>query len=288
MENIRKHITDSLAAKIHNEIEPNSSIPAFGKPIVGIAAGDDPLFAFIKEDIGRDFYWTPADAFTLAFPEIKISPGQLSVISWILPHTKKTKEAQRKMDALPSREWSLARHYGEKVNERLRYSLVEYFTKNKIAATAPVLLDQWNRHLSKNYGYASSWSERHAAHVCGLGTFSLSDGLITSVGKAVRVGSVIVHKKLPPTPREYSSHNEWCLFYTTGKCLACARRCPAGAISAKGHDKEKCKKYIRSITAKYVEEEQLGFRVNSCGLCQTKVPCEARNPTSWGKKNNET
>lgn len=46
----------------------------------------------------------------------------------------------------------------------------------------------WSTALSTQYGFASSWSERHTAHFCGLGTFGVSDGLITSVGKAVRVG----------------------------------------------------------------------------------------------------
>jgi epoxyqueuosine reductase QueG len=56
------------------------------------------------------------------------------------------------------------------------------------------------------------------------------------------------------------------------------RRCPAGAISKSGHDKVKCKEYIRSVTSVHVEKKQLGIRVNSCGLCQTKVPCENSNP----------
>jgi len=200
------------------------------------------------------------------------------VIAWILPQTRHTRLAHRRAKELPSIEWSRARHYGEKVNENLRRSVVEMLSTEGYQACAPVLLNGWERAVSDRYGFASSWSERHAAHVCGLGTFGLSDGLITPVGKAVRVGSVIVRTVLRPTPRPYSRHNEWCLFYSTGKCLACMRRCPAGAISEAGHDKEKCKTYIRDITALHVEEHQLGFRVNSCGLCQTKVVCETQNP----------
>ena len=33
--------------------------------------------------------------------------------------------------------------------------------------------------------------ETHAAHAAGLGTFGLCDGLITPIGKAIRVGSVV-------------------------------------------------------------------------------------------------
>ena len=38
--------------------------------------------------------------------------------------------------------------------------------------------------------YASNWSERHVAYVCGLGTFGCQ-GLITSKGLAGRFGSII-------------------------------------------------------------------------------------------------
>lgn len=275
---ITKQIETWMNDRANNALEPDSKLPAFDKPIVGFASGKDKMFSFLKSDIGPDFYWTPEEAFLSAFPEEKIRADELSVVSWVLPQTKNTRLAHRKGTNFPSIEWSKARHYGEMVNENLRRYVVNFFLADGYQACAPVLLPQWSRALSNQYGFASSWSERHAAHVCGLGTFGASDGLITPVGKAIRVGSVIVRKRFPPTPRTYKIHNEWCLFHSTGKCLVCMRRCPAGAISKSGHDKEKCKEYIRNITAVHVEKEQLGFRVNSCGLCQTKVPCEFRNP----------
>lgn len=262
----------------NNALEPGSEVPAFATPLVGTAMASDPLFDFLKEDIGPEFYWTPLEAFSAAFHNDSVDAEELSVIAWVLPQTEATRRAHRKAASLPSLEWSKARHYGEKVNENLRRYVVEQFMAEGYQACTPVLLPQWCRGISKKYGFASSWSERHAAHACGLGTFGVSDGLITPAGKAIRVGSVIVRKKYSPTARSYSRHNEWCLFAATGKCLACMRRCPVGAISKAGHDKIKCKEYIRSVTAVYVEQEQLGFKVNSCGLCQAKVPCEAQNP----------
>ena len=273
-----------MADRANNALEPGSVLPAFAKPLVGFASGEDELFTFLKADIGAQFYWTPEEAFALAFPGEKVRADELSVIAWVLPQTEHTRLAHRKAEGMPSIEWSKARHYGEKVNEKLRLHIVDLLLADGCQACAPVLLPEWSRALSGKYGFASSWSERHAAHVCGLGTFSLSDGLITPAGKAVRVGSVIVRKRFAPTPRIYKTHNEWCLFHSGGKCLACMKRCPAGAISEAGHDKVKCKEYIRKVTAVYVEREQLGFRVNSCGLCQTKVPCEARSPTVRKKR----
>jgi epoxyqueuosine reductase QueG len=171
------------------------------------------------------------------------------------------------------------------VNEQLRDYVVKHFHSNGIQACAPTLLPQWSRSISSKYGFASSWSERHTAHVCGLGTFGLSDGLITPAGKAVRVGSIIARTVLEPTPRQYTRHDEWCLLDSGIDCVACIKRCPADAISRTGHDKVKCKDYIRKVTALHVEREQLGFKVNSCGLCQTGVPCEKRKPIV-GKKYN--
>ncbi len=279
MDQISNWINKWLDDINNNSIMPKSNLRAFDKAQVGCAKGDDPLFSFIKTDIGPDFYWTPDQAFMAAFPDETVQAAELSVISWILPQTAHTKKANRQETELPSKEWSCARYYGEQVNEGLRQYVVKVFANQGIKACAPVLLPDWTKAMSDKYGFASSWSERHTAHVCGLGTFGLSDGLITRAGKAIRAGSVIVKKQINPTPREYTSHNQWCLFAAKGKCGVCIKRCPADAISNAGHDKVKCKSYIRQVTAAHVEKEQLGVRVNSCGLCQTKVPCENKNPT---------
>lgn len=271
-------ISQWMAERTNNSIEPGSDSAAFDPPLIGIACGDDSLFVHIADDIGSDFYWSPVDAFQHAYPSEKAEPAELSVIAWILPQTEETRMAHRKEKNLPSIEWSKVRLYGEQVNENLRKYMVSYFNEHGYQSCSPVLLPEWRRHVSEKYGFASSWSERHTAYVCGLGTFGLSDGLITSAGKAVRVGSVIVRLHCEPTTRAYSGHNDYCLYHTTGKCMLCVKRCPVSAISKKGHDKKKCKQYIRETTAQYVEKHQLGVKVNSCGLCQVGVPCEKRIP----------
>ena len=206
------------------------------------------------------------------------------MISWVLPQTKATKGDHRKAKGMPSKRWSQARLHGEGFNEFMRVELVRRLAKAGVRAVAPALMPQWRREVSDRHGYASTWSERHAAFACGLGTFGLSDGLITPAGKAVRVGSVVARLALPSTPRPYGmNHRAYCLFYTTGKCLACAERCPAKAISRLGHDKVACKRYIREITSPHVESSQMGVPVNSCGLCQAGVPCESRIPPSKRK-----
>ncbi|WP_243357709.1 4Fe-4S ferredoxin [Fundidesulfovibrio terrae] len=280
MRDLTQRVSVWMADRANNAIEPGSDLPAFDTPLLGCASGADPLFGMLKQDIGPQFYWTPQEAYRLAFPDEDLEPGELSVIAWVLPQTASTRAAHRKARDMPSIEWSRGRHYGEMVNEGLRRFVVEYLARRGVHAAAPALLPAWGRALSPRYGFASNWSERHTAHACGLGTFGLSDGLITPAGKAVRVGSVVARIALDPTPRPYTRHDEWCLRAAKGVCKACMKRCPAGAISEAGHDKQKCKDYIRGVTAPFVEKEQLGFKVNSCGLCQTGTPCEAKNPTA--------
>ena len=73
-------------------------------------------------------------------------------------------------------------------------------------------------------------------------------------------------------------------FAARGRWLARAGRCPAGTISEAGHDKVKFQQYLREVTAVHVAQHQFGFRVESCGLYQTKVPCEAGDQPTTEKR----
>lgn len=255
---------------------------AWGRPLVGIARGDDPLFQEYKQVIG-DVHWTPVEALQIAYPKETFDPQNLRVICWILPQTKETLAEQRLQQKLPGRRWVLSRHYGEKFNEWLRITLRDEFRGCGIRATAPTLLSEWAYRQTPQAGLCSNWSERHAAYAAGLGTFGLSDGLITEAGKAVRIGSIIVACDMEPTARTATSHTANCLFYAQGTCGACIPRCPVAAISRHGHDKPACHDYIRTVTAPYAFEV-CQQQVTPCGLCQTRIPCETRNPLRNGSK----
>jgi epoxyqueuosine reductase QueG len=150
------------------------------------------------------------------------------------------------------------------------------FTIRGYMTTAPAI-QPYFKIQSNEKGDFSNWSERHIAYVAGQGTFSLSDGFITERGIAHRCGSVVIDLKLPPSPRTAKNPYANCLYYVNKICKACIARCPAGAITETGHDKVKCKNY-QNDKLKYVLDD---FQVGSisCGLCQTKVPCEFKNPT---------
>lgn len=172
------------------------------------------------------------------------------------------------------------RIFGEQFSDKLRCFVVDILSNRGHNALAPVLSPLWATRPSKRYGLASNWSERHAAFVSGLGTFGLCDGLITPVGKAIRSGSVIADISIELTPRPYRALHDYCLFYTKGICRNCVDRCPAGAITEKGHDKDRCNDYIRSIISPH-NRSQYGLEGGGCGLCQSLVSCESKIPSEY-------
>ena len=260
-----------------NTLQNQANEKAFEDPLVGFSRGDDPLFGAYKDHVGP-FHWTPSEIFNLTFPTLKVEPEALTVISWVLPQTKATKADNRKETIYPSERWARARIFGEMVNVKLRSHVVNALLGKGYSAVAPQLSPQWEQKTSEPYGFASTWSERHIAYACGLGTFGLCDGLITPRGKAVRLGSVIAHIEIPPTPRPYQNHQAYCMFFSKGLCGKCVSRCPVGAITEKGHDKVKCRNHVRPVTEEYVKTHY-GFDGYGCGLCQTGVPCESKIPT---------
>lgn len=273
---LQEEVRDFLTHSPENTLANQAKDRAFEEAIVGFSRGDDPLYDAYKELVGS-YHWTPLEIFARTFPGEALTAGELTVIAWVVAHNPLTKQDNRRERFYPAERWARARIFGEEVNEKLRRHVVAALEAEGFAAVAPALSPHWEQKASERYVYASTWSERHAAYASGLGTFGLCDGLITPLGKAVRVGSVIARIQLPPTPRPYKDHHEYCLFYSRGTCKKCISRCPVGALSESGHDKIKCRSHVRPVTEEYVKAHY-GFDGYGCGLCQTGVPCESRIP----------
>lgn len=248
---------------------------------MGFCNGADPIWQQYKEYVGA-FHWTPWEVFNQHRPEETATAGNLTVISWILPQREPVRKTNRRTKKYPSEEWARIRIYGEAFNVALRRHMVSSLEQAGYAAVAPMLTPNWTIVKSERFSYASSWSERHAAHAAGLGTFGLCDGLITARGKAMRAGSIVAGISLDPTPRPYATHRAYCLFFADGTCGKCIDRCPVRAITEAGHDKEKCRQHLVKSAA-YVKETYK-FEGYGCGLCQVGVPCEAGIPVKAARE----
>ena len=273
---IERTIKEFVASSEGNRHKALEDGPFFEEPLVGFADGDDPLFLQYKEIIGT-FHFTPREVLEKAMSE-ETTPSRrglkrVSVIAYILPVPEKTVSGNAQESRYPSRQWAHTRNFGEQFNVQLRQHLVATLEALDYGAIAPMSSKYFAVERSGDLPYASNWSERHACYAAGLGTFSLNDGFITPRGIAMRCGAVVTNLELTSTPRPYSSHMENCLFCRDGSCGACIQRCPAEAITEKGHDKARCATYIiTEVMPTYKKEYEV--EITGCGLCQSGVPCQ--------------
>lgn len=269
-------IREYTRTSTENRFPYDKNLLIFDEPLVRFADGDDPLFYEYKKIIAPT-HVTPRESLSKTYrkrPEEL--PESISVISWILPITAATRKTNRTETKMPSRLWAHTRWYGEFFNDALRRHVVGLLKGNGFIAVAPMLEKYWTRFEDTKTGPYSNYSERHVAYVAGQGSFSLSDGFISERGIAHRCGSVVTNLKLPISERKATGPYSNCLFYANRSCKACIQRCPCGAITEKGHDKIRCDHYIRLEIGDLQSEYDVGMQ--GCGLCQTNVPCEDKNP----------
>ncbi|MBR0597294.1 epoxyqueuosine reductase [Sinanaerobacter chloroacetimidivorans] len=284
MTNITNHDLTKIINEIYDSLEKNNFSTLgrpdsimYERPLVGIAAGDDPYYVFLKEHIG-EFHWSPEEAFRLKYPG-DVDKHNLRVISIVFPQTLETKQSQSRESKCPSREWIVTRGEWEPLMKEFSGKLVEKLDELGIRNVSFDLLPEFKTVKSGKLGIASKWSHRHSAYAAGLGTFGLSEGLITERGKAVRITSFIIEAPLQVTERTYQTHTEWCLYYKDGSCGVCMKRCPVHAISNKGHDKIACEAYEEEFAEKYWPEGlDRGDYILGCGLCQAGIPCQNKRP----------
>lgn len=234
-----------------NNVKELNNLQIWDQPLVGVASANDSLWERLKaQDAVGPQHLLPQE----------LLQGAVSVISYFLPFTAQIRRSNC-TNYLPSTEWLYGRYEGELLNDSIRQFIVSLIEGMGGRALAPAL----DRRFAV-VNMRSNWSERHAAFVAGLGTFSLSRSMITRLGSAGRFGSVIVDIELQPTVREYQKIDEYCV-----KCGACIDRCPPRAISKAGKDNDVCSHYVEETKLKYSPRY-------GCGKCQTAVPCEGRNP----------
>ena len=95
-----------------NRLPDSSGDIIFDEPLVQFANGDDPIFIEYKSIIDPT-HLTPREALALTCGKNPTElPAQLSVISWILSITEKTRRTNRRETVIPSRAWSHTRWYG--------------------------------------------------------------------------------------------------------------------------------------------------------------------------------
>jgi len=276
--------TETLKDKIANHPEnamefPYVNEPIFGEPLVGFVRGDDPIFEQLKDIIGPH-HFTPFEIMKWQSDNNNVNPpepNEISVVSFVMPLTEKTKKDNASQTDWPSERWAQSRLIGEIFSQTLVREIVTDLMGRGILAVAPDVTPMFNKKRYPKVGWASPWSHRHIAYAAGLGTFGMQDFFITEKGCAHRLGSFVVNASLTPNSQRPDDIHSNCLHYQGYGCLKCANRCPVNAITAEnGHDKEACY-YKVAKSLKYCNKNYHIF-IYGCGLCSTGVPCESEIP----------
>ncbi|WP_410507979.1 epoxyqueuosine reductase [Methanosarcina hadiensis] len=241
--------------KIEHVIKEAAANPGtetrYREPLIGYASASDPIFDEMKKIIGPH-HLHPKEI----FHEAK------TVVSFFLPFEKELVKLNWRSRE-PVKEWILAKGETDSLIGNICEKLKVGLAKNGIEAVVPSIVFDY-----KNRGFDITWSHKSAAYAAGLGTFGVHQMLITKAGCAGRFGTILISVEIPATLRPAE---EFCRYKKGEKCLVCVDRCPAGAITIKGVDKEKCFRLLQGNAKAFPELNQL-----ACGKCATG-PCALKS-----------
>jgi hypothetical protein len=291
----------------------------FKEPVIGVSAGDDPIFEKFKEVV-TPTHLTPAEMWSKSasskrsgqddlpigspqpdagtWTDLDELAARLKVLSIVFPYTRSILEdgsKSTKRTALTGLALNCAHVFHTEVYKKT----AQFFIDNGYRIMAPqksrfhsILLTLSKPHL------VSVWSERHYAFAAGLGTFGLAEHLITDHGCNVRLASFITDAPLEVTPRTNDDPFANCLHFAKGGCAKCAARCPGRALTEESHSKVLCEFTRRKVSATIREELKPFLKpINrhvwyfnmkdyaiGCGICQFDVPCMDKNPMADSKQ----
>lgn len=217
-------------------------------PIIGYASARDPLYDRVDAVIGHK-QLHPRD----------LLPDAETVVVFFIPHSENV-IAQIRRGKNIVQVWS--DNY-TKVNDLL--ADIGETLKQELKRCYHI--DSALEPPTNNYDdirLTAKWAHKTSGVIAGIGTFGVNRLLITKSGCAGRLNSIIINKALEPTARPDSPY---CLYYKTGKCLACAVKCPSGAITRGGWNRFRCNAYL---DGKNIRDSEQG-----CGMCSSG-PCADR------------
>lgn len=232
---------------IKEEIKLSGYKEFYREPVIGYASAQDPGFDSLSDIIGYP-HAKPSD----------ILEGAQTVIVFFLPYSLELiKKIQGPKVIVP--EWSI---YYTKTNAllvKIASRLTERLSEIGIRSAGEPPTDNFDP--VKLY---AKWSNKSIAVMAGIGTFGLNHLLITKSGTAGRINTLVMDAYVDPTPK---AEGPYCLYYKTGKCMACVRKCPSGALTENGYDRHRCNAYLDGKNTDLLEQ--------GCCACSSG-PCASR------------
>ena len=250
--------------------EENIDVPILEFPLVGFAGADDPLFKEYKKPEAIGESWMA--------PKEWLESAK-TVVAFFFPYSEDIRSRARKSKELINEAWANGYPAGSRLGGIIAARLGELLEADGVTVVNPdkdprmkITNEKVMSGPDEDLHFCPAWSKRHACFAAGLGTFGMHRHMITESGACGTTASLIIDLELEPTKRTYTDIYENCI-----KCGACARRCPAGAITMEyQRNLLKCSRH-----GGYLREK---FGGGGCGKCMVGTPCEHRNPAARLKK----
>jgi epoxyqueuosine reductase len=241
-----------IATFVRQEVAQAETETRYRQPLIGFADAADPRFRELR-DIAEPTHLLPKD----------LLPRARSVISFFLPFAEEVVKANRAETHQVAREWAVAYVETNALINRIAQRLIAALAERGVKAAAEPAT-----HNFDPVTLVSRWSHKSVAAIAGLGSFGLHHMLITDAGCAGRFGSLVVDAVLAPVSAPDAPTHERCRYFHDGKCSVCVERCPVGALTEDGLDKQRCYAWLLQVDAHFRE---LGL-ADVCGKCATG-PC---------------
>lgn len=253
---LRKFVEEYVAAEPHQQgIEG-----WWQKPLV-VSAPIDARFDILPQ-IAFEEHMHPHD----------LLPTARSVVVFFIPF-KQELVKENKPGERPCRNWGLAYVQTNDLIGRLSQALENFLDEKGFHSGLTPATHNFDEDI-----LMARWSHKHLAHLSNLGRFGTHHMLITPVGCAGRMGSLVTEADLADNP--VIETDEACLLKAGKKCGKCIEACPVDALSENGFERRRCWNRLNENrdTLDYLSD--LPESTHVCGKCAALMPCSFINPVA--------
>ena len=251
IDDVRAWFQDRIAERVVRA----GAATTYRDPLVGFARAGDPRFEALRRRVPG--HLAPHD----------LLPRARTVCAFFLPFHPQVVRANASGSAA-SEVWARAYVETNALLADVCASLVDSLREMGVGAA-------WEppTHNFDPVRLVSAWSHKSAAYIAGLGRFGHHHMLITKAGCAGRLGSLALDADLEPTR---PARGSYCAF--DRGCRACVRRCPVGALTEEGLDRQRCYAQCLANDARFSK-----WLADVCGKCVIG-PCAYRPARDQGAK----
>jgi epoxyqueuosine reductase QueG len=193
-----------------------------------------------------------------------------SVVVFFIPFQKELIKENKKGER-PCRSWGVAyvqtNELIGKVSDALGDLLAQHGYKSGLTPAT---------HNFDEIQLMARWSHKHLGHMVGLGRFGVHRMLITPMGCAGRLGSLVTEADLGDHPLIETP--EACLLKAGRECGKCIEACPVHAIKENDFARRGCWDRLKENRSTLDYFADLPESTHVCGKCAALMPCSFKNP----------